>query len=142
MYEQIVNQEGSDFCSIDRVKIAQAEERMGIKFPHELKQFYEEVGCGFVASDGAINRVISPMECARIRLREGIYEGDPDLEMYESCEEESLLFFEIMEGVYASIALGPDERNKVYFADEKIADSLFEFLSKIKKSDYWVEENK
>ncbi len=87
---------------------------------------------------GAINRIIPPLGCARIRLREGIYEADTDLEMYERYEKEFLIFFEINEGVYASIRLDDEEKGEIYFAGEKIANSLEEFLVKIEDSDYWV----
>ncbi len=139
MFEQIINEEKNDFYPIDKTQIIKAEERMGIKFPYELRKFYEEVGYGFIGcSEGyAINRLIAPLGCSNIRLREGYYEADSDLEMYERYEKEFLLFFEINEGVYASIRLDEKEKSEIYFASDKIADSLEEFLIKIKDADYW-----
>ena len=83
---------------------------------------------------GAINRLIDPLGCSDIRMREDIYEYDPDLEMYETYEENSLIFFEVNEGAYMSIGLSD---GKIYFADKVIAESLLEFLQKIVDPDYW-----
>lgn len=114
---------------VEENEIMVAEKRMGITFPDDLRKFYKEVGYGFVNNElGAINRLIDPLGCADIRLREDVYECDPDLEMYESFEEDSLIFFEINEGVYASIGL---QDGKVYMTDEVIALSLLDFLRNI-----------
>ena len=56
-------------------------------------------------------------------MREDAYECDPDLELYESFELDSLIFFEINEGVYASIGL---QDGKIYMTDEVIAESYME----------------
>lgn len=118
-------------------EIAEAENKMGISFPDDLRNFYKEVGYGFVNSEpGAINRLIGPLGCADIRLREDIYEYDPDLEMYEIYEENSVIFFEVNEGVYMSIGLND---GKIYFADKIVAESLLDFLKKIVEPDYWTE---
>ena len=117
--------------------IIEAEKRMGIQIPAILKKFYLEVGYGFVTNEpGAINRLISPLGCADIRMRNDFYEFDLDLEMYETSEKKELIFFEINEGVYASIGL---QDEKIYFASTKIAESMVEFLEKIVDPDYWVE---
>jgi hypothetical protein len=137
MFESIVNNKNS-FYKIKKEEIIKAEERMKIKIPLELKKFYEQVGIGFIYSkEKAINRIIAPEECADIRLREDVYEYDPDLELYEEFEEAAMIFFEINEGVYASIELNNNETNKIFFADKVIANSLEEFLVKIEDSNYW-----
>ena len=123
MFESIVNNKNS-FYKIKKEEIIKAEERMKIKIPLELKKFYEQVGIGFIYSkEKAINRIIAPEECADIRLREDVYEYDPDLELYEEFEEAAMIFFEINEGVYASIELNNNETNKIFFADKVIANS-------------------
>ena len=119
---------------VEQIEITEAEKRMGITIPCDLKKFYQEIGYGFVKNEvGAINRLIDPLGCADIRMREDIYEYDPDLEMYETYEENSLIFFEVNEGVYMSIGLSD---GKIYFADKVIAESLLEFLQKIVDPDY------
>ena len=98
-----------DYCKLydlSENQILDAEKRMGIGFPRDLFDFYVEYGYGFVNNTKqAINRLMDPQSCADIRLREDIYEFDSDLEMYETYEDEAMLFFEINEGVYASIGM-------------------------------------
>lgn len=120
---------------VEQNEIIEAEKRMGITIPHDLRKFYQEVGYGFVKNEaGAINRLIDPLGCSDIRMREDMYEYDPDLEMYETYEENSLIFFEVNEGVYMSIGLND---GKIYFADRVVAESLLDFLQKIVNPDYW-----
>lgn len=120
---------------VEQNEIIEAEKRMGITIPYDLRKFYQEVGYGFVKNEsGAINRLIDPLGCSDIRMREDMYEYDPDLEMYETYEENSLIFFEVNEGVYMSIGLND---GKIYFADRVVAESLLDFLQKIVNPDYW-----
>ncbi|BCJ95505.1 SMI1/KNR4 family protein [Anaerocolumna cellulosilytica] len=138
MFEKIISNKSNSFYKLDKNEIYEAENRMHIKIPYELKCFYESVGVGFIGSqDGAINRLLSPDICADIRLREDIYEYDPDLEMYVEFEEMAMIFFEINEGVYASIELNESAQSRIFFANEVIANSLQEFLEKIADSNYW-----
>lgn len=134
MFEEIKNN-----CKLYKLSfedILNAEKRMKIKFPQDLLKFYTELGYGFVEnSKHAINRLLDPESCADIRLREGMYEFDPDLEMYLPYENKAIIFFEINEGMYASIGINDC---KIYFADEIIANSLVEFLEKIINPDYWA----
>lgn len=139
MFEKIKNNPNNLFTLIDKEDIQLAEKRMNIKIPTELKEFYENIGCGVLQSkDHSFNRLIDPLTCADIRMREDIYEFDPDLELYENFEEDKMIFFEINEGVYALIELSDDFRHKIYFCDEVIAYSLEEFLEKIVEAcNYW-----
>lgn len=134
MFEEIKNN-----CKLYKLSfedILNAEKRMKIKFPQDLLKFYTELGYGFVEnSKHAINRLLDPGSCADIRLREGMYEFDPDLEMYLPYENKAIIFFEINEGMYASIGINDC---KIYFAAEIIANSLVEFLEKIINPDYWA----
>ncbi|MEC0834034.1 hypothetical protein [Bacillus atrophaeus] len=64
-----------------------------MSFPNDLKQLYLELGYGFIKgqSANAINRVLGSGAVADIRLREGIFEFDPDLdELYDN--ENKLIF--------------------------------------------------
>lgn len=118
--------------------IKHAEERVGFEFPKELVSFYIEVGYGFVNNkQGAINRLIDPETCADIRLREDVYEFDPDLELYSSFEDDKMIFFEVNEGVYISIGI---HDNQIYYLNHIIANGLLEFIEKISENpDYWCE---
>ena len=101
--------------------VKNAEERMNIIFPEDLKKLFSKIGYGFVInSKGAINRLI-----------------DPDLELYLSFEDDKLIFFEVNEGVYISIGIND---NKIYYLDRVIAENIEEFICKISKNpDYWCE---
>ena len=79
---------------LDMKVVNEAEQRMGFSFPKSLRTVYQKYGYGFVTNtEGAINRLMDPLTCADIRLREDIYECDPDLELYESSETDKILFF-------------------------------------------------
>lgn len=133
MYSEIIDMLKT--YRVEQNEIIEAEKRMGITIPCDLRKFYQEIGYGFVKNEmGAINRLIDPLGCSDIRMREDIYEYDLDLEMYEIYEENSLIFFEVNEGVYISIGLND---GKIYFADKVVAESLLDFLQKIVNPDYW-----
>ncbi|NBJ71660.1 MULTISPECIES: SMI1/KNR4 family protein [Clostridia] len=120
--------------------ILKAEQRMKTKFPNDLKQLYLQVGYGFIKgqSVNAINRILGPGSVADIRLREGVFELDPDLEeIYD--DEDKLIFFEVNEGVYISIDLNL-ENNPVFYFDVQIAESLVDFFKKfLNDNEYYVD---
>lgn len=120
--------------------ILKAEQRMGISFPDDLKQLYLEVGYGFIKARSAngINRILGPGAVADIRLREGIFGFDPDLnELFD--DEDKLIFFEVNEGVYISIDLQL-VNNPIYYFDIQIAESLEDFFKKfLHNNDYYID---
>ncbi|MEN1970024.1 SMI1/KNR4 family protein [Lentibacillus sp. N15] len=120
------------FYKLQENELINAEERLGYSFPNELRDFYLEVGYGFIKGNNvdAINRIMDPDTIADITLREGIYEFDPDLEgIY--AEEDKLVFYEVNEGVYLTLDLNMLQQTPVYFFETQIADSLEEFIRKI-----------
>ena len=129
MFEKIKNNKANSFEKFKKGDIELAEKRMGIKIPNELKQFYLQIGCGFIESKHmAFNRIMDPMSCADLRLREDFYEFDPELEGYEIFEEGKMVFFERNDGIYAEIELTDNETSKIYSGNDLIANSLEEFL--------------
>ncbi|PEA91180.1 SMI1/KNR4 family protein [Bacillus thuringiensis] len=129
------------FFKLQENELIVAEERLGFTFPNELRNFYLEVGYGFIKGNNvdAINRIMDPDTIADITLREGIYEFDPDLEgIYE--EEDKLVFYEVNEGVYLTLDLNTPQQTPVYFFETQIADSLEEFIQKINQdTEYFVD---
>ncbi|MFJ9383785.1 SMI1/KNR4 family protein [Peribacillus sp. NPDC101481] len=120
------------FFPLKEKDLIKAEERLGFKFPPELREFYLEVGYGFFKgnNENSISRLMDPDTIADITLRKGIYEYDPDLEgIYE--EEDKLVFYEVNEGVYLTLDLNDTQRTSVHFFDNKIADSLESFIKKV-----------
>ncbi|USK79408.1 SMI1/KNR4 family protein [Peribacillus frigoritolerans] len=120
------------FFPLKEKDLIKAEERIGFKFPPELREFYLEVGYGFFKgnNENSISRLMDPDTIADITLREGIYEYDPDLEgIFE--EADKLVFYEVNEGVYLTLDLNDTQRNSVHFFDNKIAVSLESFIKKV-----------
>ncbi|MGW6299771.1 SMI1/KNR4 family protein [Peribacillus butanolivorans] len=129
------------FFPLKEKDLIKAEERLGFKFPPELREFYLEVGYGFFKgnNENSISRLMDPDTIADITLREGIFEYDPDLEgIYE--EVDKLVFYEVNEGVYLTLDLNDTHRTSVHFFDTKIADSLESFIKKIDEdNEYFFE---
>ncbi|GAB6256940.1 type II toxin-antitoxin system antitoxin YxxD [Peribacillus sp. N1] len=120
------------FFPLKEKDLIEAEERLGFKFPPELREFYLEVGYGFLKgnNENSISRLMDPDTIADITLREGIFEYDPDLEgIYD--EADKLVFYEVNEGVYLTLDLNDTQRTSVHFFDNKIADSLESFIKKV-----------
>ncbi|MDG5471392.1 SMI1/KNR4 family protein [Jeotgalibacillus sp. ET6] len=120
------------FIRLQENELLDAEERLGFELPNELKDFYLEVGYGFIkGSDGnAINRIMDPDTIADITLREGIFEFDPDLEgIYQ--DDDKLVFYEVNEGVYLTLDLNIPQQTPIYFFETQIAGSLEEFIRKV-----------
>ena len=104
-----------------------------ILIPYELKLFYSELGYGFFHRDiGASYRILGPYNFEQINVKKDFYEFDPALEIYDTLYHgNKLLFFEIVEGTYLAIDKEDSNgKNAIYYFDQKIADSLEEFLLK------------
>ncbi|WP_061808727.1 SMI1/KNR4 family protein [Rossellomorea vietnamensis] len=136
-----IKNEKHKFIKLQNKELLDAEKRLGFGLPNELREFYLEVGYGFIKGSNmdAINRLMDPDTIVDITLREGIYEFDPDLDgIYE--EEDKLVFFEVNEGVYLTLALDTSKQSPVYFFETQIAASLEEFLRKIDDdADYFID---
>lgn len=137
---EFINDIENKIYKVPEDDILKAEQRMGISFPDDLKQLYLEVGYGFIKgqSANAINRLLGPGAVADIRLREGVFEYDPDLdELYD--DENKLIFFEVNEGVYISLELQL-VNNPVFYLDIQIATSLEDFFKKfINDNEYYID---
>lgn len=130
------------FYPIYQDEIDEAESLLQMELPKELKRFYQEIGCGFLKSDTRtfFNRFMDPISVADFRLRQDIYEYNPNLDDVD--DDESLVFFEVTELNFLTIKF--KEGNElgqcpIYSEDEKIADSLEEFLIKMEGNpDYYI----
>lgn len=127
-----VNRKDSKYYEIKEIMIKQAEEEMNIKFPKELIDFYNEIGCGFLGSSKEnINRIMDPTSICDFRLRRDDYEYYPDIELYDNYEDGKLIFFEQSLEALMSIEITSNSTSKIYYYDEVIANSLKEFLEKM-----------
>ncbi|MES5942488.1 MULTISPECIES: SMI1/KNR4 family protein [unclassified Bacillus cereus group] len=133
------------FYPIYQDEIDEAESLLQMELPKELKRFYQEIGCGFLKSDKRtfFNRFMDPISVADFRLRQDIYEYNPNLDDVDDVDDdESLVFFEVTELNFLTIKF--KEGNElgqcpIYSEDEKIADSLEEFLIKMDENpDYYI----
>lgn len=83
---------------------------------------------------------MDPFSVADFRLRQDIYEYDPNLDGID--DEESLAFFEVTELSFLTIKF--KEKNElgqcpIYYSETKIADSLEEFLIKmLEQPDHYI----
>ncbi|HDR8123348.1 TPA: SMI1/KNR4 family protein [Bacillus cereus] len=126
------------FYPIYQDEIDEAESLLQMELPKELKRFYQEIGYGFLKSDKRtfFNRFMDPISVVDFRLRQDIYEYNPNL------DDDSLVFFEVTELNFLTIKF--KEKNElgqcpIYSEDEKIADSLEEFLIKMDENpDYYI----
>ncbi len=83
---------------------------------------------------------MDPISVADFRLRQDIYEYNPNLDGVD--DEESLVFFEVTELNFLTIKFKEENELSqcpIYSEDEKIADSLEEFLIKMEGNpDYYI----
>jgi antitoxin YxxD len=130
------------FFKINKKDIDEAEDKLGMQLPIELKMFFNNIGYGFVCNGKSynINRIMSPDEIADYYLGIDTYENDERREYY--YDKERLVFFEI--SAQAFIVIDTKNKNQlgqcpIYFDDLKIANSLEEFLNKMDgEVDYYI----
>lgn len=129
-----------NFYLVKKTDIVLVDELIGI--PYELKLFYENIGYGFFNKNSySFDRILSPLQYKQVNLREDFYELDPDLELYDAkFYEDKHIFFEVNEGVYLHIDKAMNTcKNAIYYFEEKIADSLEEFIIKFDNEGHYFE---
>ena len=136
MFEKIKSNPLNQFYPLTRDKIKKSESKLGIMFPKLLRDFYLEIGYGFIGSEvGNINRFMDPESVLDFRLRQYDFEFYPDVEIYDEFEEDKMIFFEANESVLISIGFGSENNGKIYYYDEEISKNLEEFLEKLSEDD-------
>ena len=136
MFEEIKSSPLNQFYPLTRDKIKESESKLGIMFPKLLREFYLEIGYGFIGSKvGNINRIMDPASVLDFRLRQNDFEFYPDIEIYDEFEKDKIVFFEANESAPISIGFGSDNSGKIYYYDEEISKNLTEFLEKLSEDD-------
>ena len=136
LFEKIKYNDGASFYPIKESETQNVEKELDIIFPLELRNFYLNIGYGFLKnSEYNINRIMDPESVRDFRLRKNDFEFYPDIEVYNDVEDGKVIFYEVNESTLISIELCDKEKNKIYLYDIKIADSLEEFLDKMLKND-------
>ena len=133
--------DGNQFFPVRESEIEEVESILELKFPSDLREFFIEVGYGFLKkSEYNINRIMGPASIRDARLKVNDFEFYPDIEVYEELEEDKLIFFEANESALLLIELGDEKDNSIFYDEIKIADSLEDFLKKIMVNDkYYID---
>jgi hypothetical protein len=128
------------FLKIEEKHILDAEKRIGMQFPKDLRKFYTEIGAGFLCCNttALINRFMDPISVADFLLSENEFEYNPNRENYEDNE---LVFFQVDEEsfIYQKLDRTRNEIAQVYYGMTPIAKSLQDFLEKMdNEPDYYL----
>ena len=135
-YDFIKESNENIFYPVDAEEINYIEKELHLQVPKELREFFLEVGYGFIKGSGSnINRIMDTYSIKDFRLRQNDYNLYSDIEIYEEFEGDKLIFFEGSETSLISIGLSHCDINKIYYYDVEIASSLIEFLMKIQEND-------
>lgn len=131
------------FYKLDEKEISRIEKEIFI--PKELKLFYLEIGYGYMFDSPesfSINRFLSPEEYLKINFRLDYYEFYSALDFYSTdFFKDYYIFFEVVEGNYLSISKNDENgKNSILYIDEKIADSLEEFLIRFDNEGHYFEK--
>ncbi|MBA4548722.1 SMI1/KNR4 family protein [Thermoactinomyces intermedius] len=133
-----------EFYPVGKREMEAAEKRLNRKFPKELREFYLQIGYGFmwtVKDRMSINRIMDPDSVADLLLGENVYE---DYYLADEFAEEPQLFpfFEVGDDIMISLDLSLETDNgnhPVDYTGLKVANSLEEFLRKLDaEQDYYV----
>ena len=123
---------------VDIRNIEKAEKDMKIMIPRDLKEFYKQIGYGTLYSPTYnTNLIMGPLTVRDFRLRQDYFENFTDIELYDDCEDNKLIFFEANEAAFMSIEIESEGKgsNKIYYYDVVIANSLVEFLNKMREDE-------
>lgn len=141
MKQYVVENESDDiwnnkhvFLKVDELEIIESEFRLQKKLPMELKQFYREIGYGFIncGMGSNINRIISPIEIYDFYAGINDYENDIRREYYKDFDK--IIFYEVSADTFITIDMRDvdnEGQSPIYYFDKKIANSLYEFIKNI-----------
>ena len=136
MFEKIKSNPLNQFYPLSKDQIKTSESKLGIVFPQFLRDFYLEIGYGFIGSKvDNINRIMDPESVLDFRLQQNDFEFYPDIEIYDEFTEDKLVFFEANESSLLSIGFGSRNSDKIYYYDVEISKNLEEFLENLSEDD-------
>ncbi|WP_139491780.1 SMI1/KNR4 family protein [Brevibacillus dissolubilis] len=130
------------FYPLSAEEIQKEELRLGRPFPAELREFYLEVGYGFLSKDSGsmVNRIMDPASVVDYYLGEDDYEDDMNREL---VEDDQLPFFEVSEVLVLGIDFDSSESgaNPVRKYGYIIENSLEDFLRNCdEEADYYLDK--
>ena len=130
------------FYAIDEMEISKAENMLSLQFPNELKEFYLQIGYGYLGYDNPNfrNQIMHPLEIAKLELGLDFYGNmyEEDLKYYTS--ESVFPFFDLGgEADYLVIQMGGEFDGSVLYLDAPIASSFNDFVAKMcERTDYFI----
>lgn len=131
-------QEGENltFHKVSEQEILDAEKRMGFSFPPSLREFYLEIGYGFLKNTpNFINRIMEPSDVADFVCLEEEYMY-VDRSIYP---ENELVFMHISGEDFLALEYDGGCEGAVKYLGEIIASSFADFLKKmIEKPNYYI----
>lgn len=124
------------FMSVTEDAIEEAEEILGFPIPEDLRTFYQKEGSGFLPCRirGNANVVFHPRTTVDFRRKKRTFEGLMCIDKYKPYNEKYLVFFEVNDFTYFSVPIDP-VKHGVYYMDQKIADSVQEFVDQMIKDE-------
>ena len=136
MYEKVKDNSHNAFYKVYAQEIEKAEKTMGIFLPESLKQFYLEVGYGFLESkEENINRIMDLESVCEFRFQEGQFEGSEEAEDLREETSDKVVFFECNEVMYLSMGFSKHNMGVIYYGEQAVAKDLEEFLEKYQEDE-------
>ena len=121
------------FTPLGESVVAEAEGRIGFRFPPSLRSFYLEIGSGFLAANEAgdrkttsVNRFLTPGEVA------DLYLGDSTLMPPEGFRRNDLPIFEVGNDLFLLMRLEGDRDTGIFrMSETKVADHFGDFVRRL-----------
>jgi hypothetical protein len=124
------------FYPVAEGEIVDAESRLGVRLPEQLRTFYHEVGYGFFKSARPltersgftyINRFLAPSQVADLLTGQ-----DEEVSPSEGFDEGELPFFEVGDRLYLVIRPSTRHPNQVCWPyGDQISEDLIEFTKRL-----------
>ncbi len=126
------------FYEVTEEEIINAQDRMGIKFPKSLYEFYSEIGYGFVkGSPNFINRIMAPADIADFVCNNDVY-SYVDRSIYNRNE---FVFMHIADEDFLTIEYVNGREGAIKYFSRKIAETYMEFLERmLQDPNYYIKK--
>ena len=128
------------FYRVNKKEINDAEEKIKMKFPKELQDFYEEIGYGYFydKDECFIDVLMKPMDIADYRCGKGMYVCSEDREF---LGDDALVFFEVDSNCNIHIKISGFDKGKIFLGKTEIASNFYEFIKRISENSNYFFEN-
>lgn len=133
------------FFKVDESEIMDLEDKLQKRLPIELKNFYKEIGYGFIncGKGTNTNRIISPIEIYDFYAGINDYENDIRREYYK--DSNMIIFFEVSADTFITIdinEINDQGESPIYYFNKKISNSLYDFIKSMDVENNFYIKNK